>query len=292
MVVLVSKEGQLANRLFHASSFIVNAQEHHYSLRHSFFDDYYPFFSESLNENKTQLRCWGKKSSFVVRLRQRMLTLLTKVLLKLKIRKLPFFEIIENSSYEQGAPSFDLNDKAYLQKAKSKIVFISGWLFRDSINFEKHKDLLINLWRPNTNFQNNIGAYYKKYKQDHDVLIGVHMRGGDYKKFEGGKWYYTPEEYYQKIKEVADLKIVEGKKPAFVICSNEKVSIAGTEKFSVYNESRHFIEDLYLLSKCDYIIGPPSTFSMWASFYGAVPLYAINNIKTPIELTSFKVVNS
>jgi hypothetical protein len=38
----------------------------------------------------------------------------------------------------------------------------------------------------------------------------------------------------------------------------------------------HFIEDLYALASCDYIIGPPSTFSQWASFYGNVPRYMVN----------------
>lgn len=287
MVVLVSKEGQLANRLFHASSFIVNAQQHHYSLRHSFFDDYYSFFSESLDEHTTQIRCWGKKRSFAVRLYQSSVIFLTKVLLKLKIRKLPFFEIIESSSYEQGAPTFDLNDKIYLRKAHSKIVFVSGWLFRDIVNFEKHKELLLNLWRPNLNFRNNIDTYYKKYKQGHDVLIGVHIRGGDYKDFEGGKWYYTPEQYYTKIKELASLKTFHGKKLGFIICTNEKnISMQGQNNFSVFNEERHFVEDLYLLAKCDYIIGPPSTFSMWASYYGNVPLYMLREISS--ELTDQK----
>ena len=33
------------------------------------------------------------------------------------------------------------------------------------------------------------------------------------------------------------------------------------------------VEDLYALAGCDLLIGPPSTFTQWASFYGKVPLY-------------------
>ena len=36
------------------------------------------------------------------------------------------------------------------------------------------------------------------------------------------------------------------------------------------------IEDMYLLASCDYIIGPNSTFSHWASFWGAVPLHILD----------------
>ena len=36
------------------------------------------------------------------------------------------------------------------------------------------------------------------------------------------------------------------------------------------------IGDLYSLAACDYIIGPPSTYTQWASFYGQVPRFVHN----------------
>jgi len=36
------------------------------------------------------------------------------------------------------------------------------------------------------------------------------------------------------------------------------------------------IEDLYLLGYCDYIVGPNSSFSQWASFWGGVPLHVLD----------------
>lgn len=35
-------------------------------------------------------------------------------------------------------------------------------------------------------------------------------------------------------------------------------------------------EDLFMLSECDYLIGPPSTFSMVASMYRDIPLYRMD----------------
>lgn len=288
MVIFVSREGQLANRIFQASFFIVNAQEHDYQLRHFFFDDYYSFFSESLGRNKTKIRFWCKKTSKSTRLFQKAVILFTRGLLKIGLRKLPFLEHINYETWEQDAKYIDLNDENYLRKAKSQLVLVSGWLFRDTINFGKYKGLLTETWKPNKYYSNTIDNYYKKYKQAHDVLIGVHIRGGDYKTFEGGKWYYTPEQYYLKMKELASLKMFEEKKIGFVICASEKdVSLPGGEFFSVFNESRHFVEDLYLLAKCDYIIGPPSTYSMWASFYGNVPLHMLNEIDPVLTDQSF-----
>ena len=150
--------------------------------------------------------------------------------------------------------------------------------------------MLLETWAPNKNYRENVERYFKKYNDEHDLLIGVHIRGGDYKKFEGGKWFYTPEQYYDKIKEVASLDIFAGKRLGFVICTNEKnVSFPVSSGFSVFNEERHFVEDLYLLAKCDYIIGPPSTFSIWASFYGGVPLHFIHNLHDKIDPRGFVI---
>ncbi len=289
MVIISSKEGQLANRIWHASSFMVNAQEHGYRALHPFFDDYYSFFSESLKNSKNPVWFLGKRTNTLVTLFQKFFTLGIKTFLKLGITKLPFFEIVRFEGYEFNIEPFNLNDKKFVKKAKSKLTFARGWLFRDQENLKKHRQLLLDVWKPNKYYLANVEQYFKKYKNETQILIGVHLRGGDYKNFEGGKWYYTPKQYYEKIKEVAALGIFSNKKIAFVICTNEKnISFPDFENVSIFNEERHFIEDLYLLAKCDYIMGPPSTFSIWASFYGGKPLYKINELETKITDENFK----
>ena len=50
------------------------------------------------------------------------------------------------------------------------------------------------------------------------------------------------------------------------------------------------IEDVYALSQCDYILGPPSTFSMWASFIGDVPLRIVKYANENITLDQFSPI--
>lgn len=209
--------------------------------------------------------------------------------MKLRLKNFTFLEIIRNEGFEQDPIPLDLNDKNFIKKARSKMVLTTGWLFQDIVNLEKHRQMLVKIWTPNKNYRENIEQYYNKYKKGHDFVIGVHIRRGDYEQFEGGRWYYTPDEYYRKIEEVAALEAFRGKKIAFVICTNEKIiSFPTSGTFSVFNEKRHFVEDLYLLAKSDYIMGPPSTFSMWASFYGNVPLYKITEIEKKISDQNFE----
>ncbi|MCW3058345.1 MAG: hypothetical protein JWQ02_166, partial [Capsulimonas sp.] len=49
---------------------------------------------------------------------------------------------------------------------------------------------------------------------------------------------------------------------------------------------------MYSLSECDYILGPPSTFTAWASFYGQKPLYKILEPEAAVSLDDFYVRES
>jgi hypothetical protein len=290
MVIIASKEGQLANRILHASSFMVNAREHHYKLVHPFFEDYYSLFSEKLNSGSLGIRFWCKRKNLVNYFLQQSLRFAIKVLLKLNISRLPFFELVKYEGYHQDLKPFDLNNAGFVKKAKSKIVFVYGWLFRDPANLEKHRQFISDTWTPNKLFSDNIDKYVARYKKNHDLMIGVHIRRGDYQRFEGGKWFYSAEQYYSKMKELAAQDVFSNKKIAFVICTNEKnINLSSEENFTVYKEERHFVEDLYLLSRCDYIIGPPSTFSIWASFFGKVPLYMMKDPGSPIAIDKFQI---
>jgi hypothetical protein len=49
------------------------------------------------------------------------------------------------------------------------------------------------------------------------------------------------------------------------------------------------VNDLWTLSKCDFVFGPPSTFSQWASFYGKVPLLHLRGNDDRIEVEKFRI---
>ena len=59
--------------------------------------------------------------------------------------------------------------------------------------------------------------------------------------------------------------------------NSEKININNFEtkeyKVSIANGSA--IQDFYLMSKCDYIIGPPSSYNGLASFLGGVPRFVV-----------------
>lgn len=279
----------MANRIWHASSFIANAIENDYKVFHLYLDDYVPFFTESLGMHNSPLAHINEKVSNQVKLLRRVFNLAVKFSRKTGWKNFLFFETLLYETFSQHVERFDLNNKSFIQKARSKNLVVSGWLFRDMENLKKHKDKLVAIWTPNHVFMERVNSFNRKYRERVDILIGVHIRRGDYKTFNNGSWYYEISDYHNKMKELVGLQEFSGKRVGFVICSDEEnLMLPVSHDFEIFYEKRHFIEDLYLLAKCDYIIGPPSTFSRWASYYGNVPLYMWREKEMTISDDAFK----
>lgn len=97
------------------------------------------------------------------------------------------------------------------------------------------------------------------------VLVGVHARRGDYRSFHNGEYYFDDQLLARQMK-----YLNQTRESAFVLFSNEKIDLDyyKNEGLEVYNWRGSAADDLCCLSMCDYIMGPPSTYSWWASMYG------------------------
>ena len=105
------------------------------------------------------------------------------------------------------------------------------------------------------------------------MVVGIHIRRGDYATWNDGRFFYSLEEYHEFMLRIQQL--YSRKRVAFFISSNEDFSLNLFEgcicrRFG--KEPSGAILDLYTLSLCDRIIGPFSSYSRWASFIGEVPL--------------------
>lgn len=154
----------------------------------------------------------------------------------------------------------------------------------------KHLNKIKLVFKPDDSIIFEVEKIFAKNREHYSLIIGIHIRHGDYRTFNNGKYFYTLDEYkiiMQKIK-----GLFPKNKITFLIASN------GTIDNSIFAHFNYFIiptistvKDLYGLSKCDYIIGPPSTFSGWASLYGNVPIHFIENTQDNFTVNSFKPIN-
>ncbi|WP_159321666.1 hypothetical protein [Spiribacter roseus] len=111
------------------------------------------------------------------------------------------------------------------------------------------------------------------FKRKDDVKrVGIHIRHGDYERWRDGRYFFTFETMALKALEAAK-KIFPHTAVEFAVASNVPAHQMSRHISNLkYNPKHSVTQDLGLLASCDLIVGPPSTFSMWASFYGSVPL--------------------
>lgn len=155
--------------------------------------------------------------------------------------------------------------------------YMKGWNTRYSKQyFPQCLDTIRSLFTPNEDVVCDIKEAYSKARQKSDLIVGVHVRHGDYATWEGGIYYYPWDKYAQFMQQIESLFC--DKKISFYISSIETIPQEITDRFNIIESHKKSVAtDLYGLQNADLIIGPPSTFSQWASLMGNVPLQILSN---------------
>jgi hypothetical protein len=114
----------------------------------------------------------------------------------------------------------------------------------------------------------------KTHFSSRPIIIGVHIRGGDYKRWMDGKYFFHDDVYKRYIEMIQNY--IENKykqECVFIIFSNEETSFKTVKNMYVSNNDWYI--DHHAMSLCDFLFGPPSTFTMWAAFMGKIPYHHI-----------------
>lgn len=152
--------------------------------------------------------------------------------------------------------------------------FTKGWQTRTDTRFlQQTLPQLKHIFRPKDEIMSKAKGLISEINNEADVVVGVHIRRGDYATWNDGQFFYSLEEYHQFMLRVQQL--YKDKNVSFFISSNEDFSLdifEGCKCQRFGKEPSGAILDLYTLSLCDRIIGPFSSYSRWASFIGEVPL--------------------
>ena len=281
MIFYSHKCGQLGNRLFIFAHLIANAAANNYVIVNLSFGEYAKYFQGTSKD--LWCRYPSRKSIIKSQSLRSLLFVVNKAILKV-LRIIPITESSVHSIQLADIPEYDFDKDEYFEldeynfksiASQKPIVFMFGRFFRDFNNFEKYKNDIREFFRPLRSIEETVDNLVKPLKLKADIVIGIHIRGGDYRQFADGKYFFSQDDYYRIMKNF--LESVRPKKVWFVLCSNESID---QELFSGMNYTigtGHFVTDMYTLSACDLIMGPPSSYSLWASFYRHIPLYQIRD---------------
>lgn len=170
--------------------------------------------------------------------------------------------------------------------------FKKGWDTMQDYRYINHtKKELQHIFCPKKDITDRAEALISEIREQADIVIGVHIRHGDYKIWRNGRHYYTLEEFHHFM--LMTKELFNKKRVSFFISSNEEFSLevfTDCTCFRFNNETSGDILDLHTLSLCDRIIGPWSTYSRWASFIGEVPLCFIKDRNQIIQHKDFSIV--
>jgi hypothetical protein len=167
---------------------------------------------------------------------------------------------------------------------RGRDVFYQGWLFRGYESLAVYRPEILRLFRPAPAVVDAADRFWSRFFSAEDTVVGVHVRWEDYR----GTANFIPLPGFLEAMESVK-RLLAGKQVRFLIFSNESLDEGSFSGFDAVLSRCNPAEDLTLMSRCQYLVGPPSTFSGWASFYGAVPLCTLESGQGALSLANFSV---
>lgn len=171
---------------------------------------------------------------------------------------------------------------------RKNLVFVQGWCFRNYDLTSKYQDRLVAKYALLPKFYERNDLYNQVVSLDRNAcnLVGVHIRGGDYRTWRKGEFFFTNDVYQKSMNNLdVELDKITGKKTLFIIFSNEVVHLNKSENIIISTNPWYI--DQQIMSLCDYLIGPPSTFTLWASYIGKAKYFHIKDDSGKITLEDF-----
>jgi hypothetical protein len=171
-------------------------------------------------------------------------------------------------------------DESFVETIRQhRISFFSGFAYRNQNLFDKYADQIRALFTPLPQYTFFATQLIQSIRKSCDVLIGVHIRQGDYGWWKNGDYFLSLEQYQVILKVFTE---VNPQLNIYYVISSKELKDSEKIIFSGLNchfSSGEVMEDVLCLSQCDCILGPPSTFSLWAAFYGKTKVYHIADLE-------------
>lgn len=283
-VVIAAKAGRLGNRLFLSAYFMANALARGYHLMNPALGEYAPHFEGSARDPLCRFPASssGLDPEVAGQCRDVVVNLLPLISgLKPRSRTLDI-----RASHDSCDAVYDLNGGDYCRRTHDKgLLFVKGWKFRDHEHLVSEHPAIAEYFTPVEEIRLKAEQAVQRARALGDFVIGVHIRQGDYRGWKAGVHYFETEQYVHWMHEAAALHA--GRRVAFLVCASDPLDFRKFGELPVAAGPGEVVADLHALSLCDAIMGPPSTFSAWASYAGRVPLCMLQHHRQEVRNHDF-----
>ncbi len=220
MIVIARSFGQLGNRLFLYAHFIAAAREYGVQLANPCFAEYAHLFPATAND----LWCrYPQQPITTGPPALRMRRMLAKSVY-LAARSLSTFGLTDYPCHVlriTGEQTCDLGSEEFAGLARSdRHLLALGWLCRSERLCAKHADAVRDHFQIAPEHRQRVDSEIAAIRAESDVVVGVHIRHGDYATFMNGKYFYSVAQYADRMRNIASQ--LAGKRVAFLVCSNAR----------------------------------------------------------------------
>lgn len=261
-ILFVHDKGQMCNNIIQYSHVYAWAREHNVctvSLRFSYKYQYFHICHTFWHNILTHL--------------------LIKGLAKMHIIPTVDFDLLESKEEKEEAMT------------RYPVMAVTGWHIRFYDLFAKYRDEIVRLFAFDSHIEKHVAHRLAKWRDDPDnILLGVHIRRGDYNRLLNGRYYFDDATFADAIQQFKNQ--MNHKHLVVVVCGNVKMpkrvlrqQLPAVDFVFPQGDAA---EDLCALSHCDYLMGPPSSYSLVAAMYRDVPLHFIFKANERFTLDDFQ----
>ncbi len=173
-------------------------------------------------------------------------------------------------------------------RSHCRLLVLQGYHFRHHSWYGPHASFIREFLAPAEPWRSEGLAAVARLRQGGGPVVGVHIRHGDYAVHLGGRVFWQVPTYVGFMRRMQELL----PDASFLVCSNAAHQAGDFAGLSWAPGPGHLVSDLQALAGCDYILGPPSSFSSWAAHFGATRLLRIEDPARSFALEDFRLLET
>jgi len=268
LIIVSDKYGRLGNRLYLFSQFIIFCKKYNYELWIPGFYEYKTYFSND-NYLLSFQSSIGNYLSFINE-EEFYYSIVRIVNFIKRFKKFNHISL----SFQQDN---DGNPWERILDTKFPIVFFEGFIFyKYKIDAGKNFFIIKGIFQPAARFHSEITEPIHSLRKDNDFICGILIRQTDYITWQKGKYFFKTDDYINFINIISS--VLYKYRIGFFIATDQKQNEKLFSNINCVLRIGEPIENLYTLSYCDFLVGPPSSYIGWSAFYGQKDLFTIESI--------------
>lgn len=274
MLVIGSPFGMLANRLWRLAHFTAFSLAHTVRVVDPWFEEYRHYFAVE-HSFPASVRLGGPLYRAITSTNQKLL-------------RGPWVSGPLHHNWF-ATEEINMDEPSFIEAAQNKFGICYGFRFRARNSFQLFAGEIRKAFAPDRKIVADVERHISQMRKSYPdaAVVGIHIRKGDYALWRGGAYLFSDEKYSEWCRLIKARFSEVGRDVVFMVCSNRPVDVHLFHGLHTVFNSGSEIFDLYSLARCDSIMGPPSTYTMWASFYGETPLFHCHQSSDAPTLADF-----